>query len=141
MSEALDRLAQAYGIEPSYISERGARCVVSDDTKRGLLAALGVAAADEDEVLASLRSAPERDPIGGAVPIETQCFMPDWLKEGHVWGITCQLYGLRSARNWGIGDFEDLAVLAELAASAGADFVGVNPLHALFLADPTRYSP
>jgi len=141
MSEALDRLAQAYGIEPSYISERGARCVVSDETKRGLLAALGVAAADEDEVLASLRSAPEPDPIGGAVPIETQCFMPDWLKEGHVWGITCQLYGLRSARNWGIGDFEDLAVLAELAASAGADFVGVNPLHALFLADPTRYSP
>lgn len=141
MSEALDRLAHAYGIEPSYISERGARCVVSDDTKRGLLAALGVAAADEGEVLASLRSAPERDPIGGAVPIETQCFMPDWLKEGRVWGITCQLYGLRSARNWGIGDFEDLAVLAELAASAGADFVGVNPLHALFLADPTRYSP
>jgi 4-alpha-glucanotransferase len=67
--------------------------------------------------------------------------MPDWLAEGRVWGITCQLYGLRSARNWGIGDFEDLAELGELAASAGADFLGVNPLHALFLADPSRYSP
>ncbi len=67
--------------------------------------------------------------------------MPDWLSEGRVWGVTCQLYGLRSARNLGIGDFEDLAQLAELAAGAGADFIGVNPLHALFYADAGRYSP
>jgi 4-alpha-glucanotransferase len=141
MSEALDHLAQAYGIEPSYVSERGKHCIVSDTTKRRLLAALGVAAADEGEVLASLKSAPPRAPDGGAAPIEAHCFMPHWLENGRAWGITCQLYGLRSARNWGIGDFEDLARLAELAAAAGADFVGVNPLHALFLADSTRFSP
>ena len=58
-----------------------------------------------------------------------------------AWGITCQLYGLRSGRNAGMGDFEDLAQLAEMAARHGADFVGVNPLHALFLAAPAHFSP
>jgi 4-alpha-glucanotransferase len=141
MSAALDRLAQAYGIELSHISENGELYNVSDDTKRGLLGALGIAAADEDGIEASLKSAPNLAPNNDAALIDAHCFMPDWLEEGRVWGITCQLYGLRSARNWGIGDFEDLAELGELAASAGADFLGVNPLHALFLADPSRYSP
>ncbi len=49
MSEALDRLAQAYGIEPSYISERGETCVASDATKRAVLRAMGVAASNDGE--------------------------------------------------------------------------------------------
>ena len=35
------------------------------------------------------------------------------------WLLAVQLYGVRSARNWGIGDFTDLAGLIELAASSG----------------------
>jgi 4-alpha-glucanotransferase len=139
MSDALDRLAHAYGIEPDYISGTGERRTVSDTTKIALLEALGIPAADEEEVEGSLRTAP--DAAGATQPAGARCFVPDWLIDGRVWGITCQLYSLRSARNQGIGDFEDLALLAEQAAAAGADFVGVNPLHALFLADPSRCSP
>jgi len=141
MSEALNRLAQAYGIEPSYISERGETCVASDETKRAILRAMGVASGNDDEIAASLSAAPQYDVNGTGAPGEARCYIPDWLVGGRVWGVTCQLYGLRSARNVGIGDFEDLAELAQLAAQSGADFLGVNPLHALFYADAGRYSP
>lgn len=60
------------------------------------------------------------------------------------WLLAVQLYSIRSARNWGIGDFTDLAALLELAAELGADGVGLNPLHALFddrPADCSPYSP
>ena len=60
------------------------------------------------------------------------------------WLVAVQLYGIRSARNWGIGDFTDLEGLIELAGHLGADGVGLNPLHALFddrPADCSPYSP
>ena len=57
------------------------------------------------------------------------------------WLLAVQLYGVRSARNWGIGDFTDLEGLLELAAGLGADGVGLNPLHALFDDRPTDCSP
>ena len=57
------------------------------------------------------------------------------------WLLAVQLYGIRSARNWGIGDFTDLASLLEFAAQLGADGVGLNPLHALFDDKPAECSP
>jgi len=57
------------------------------------------------------------------------------------WLLAVQLYGVRSARNWGIGDFTDLAGLIELAGHLGADGVGLNPLHALFDDRPGDCSP
>jgi 4-alpha-glucanotransferase len=57
------------------------------------------------------------------------------------WLLAVQLYGLRSARNWGIGDFTDLEGLIELAGHLGADGVGLNPLHALFDDRPGDCSP
>jgi 4-alpha-glucanotransferase len=49
-----------------------------------------------------------------------------------LWAPAVQLYGVRSRRNWGHGDFTDLAGLLDLAADLGAAGVGLNPLHALF---------
>lgn len=89
----------------------------------------------------ALGSWPESN--AAAVPIPVQrCFIPPWMEQGgRAWGIAVQIYSLRSPRNWGIGDFSDLARLAQRAAAEGADFVAVNPLHALFAGDPGRFSP
>jgi 4-alpha-glucanotransferase len=57
------------------------------------------------------------------------------------WLLAIQLYGVRSARNWGIGDFTDLEGLIGIAAGLGADGVGLNPLHALFDDHPADCSP
>ena len=57
------------------------------------------------------------------------------------WLLAVQLYGVKSSRNWGIGDFTDLERLLELAAQLGADGVGLNPLHALFDDRPGDCSP
>ncbi|GMV56452.1 MAG: 4-alpha-glucanotransferase [Betaproteobacteria bacterium] len=71
-----------------------------------------------------------------------QCHQPA-ARDGdrRTGGPARQLYGLRSQRNWGIGDFGDLAQLIELSADMGAGVVGLNPLHALFTHDPARASP
>ena len=57
------------------------------------------------------------------------------------WLLAVQLYSVRSARNWGIGDFTDLEGLIVLAAGLGAGGVGLNPLHALFDDRPGDCSP
>jgi 4-alpha-glucanotransferase len=71
-----------------------------------------------------------------------QCFEPAGVaRGGKVWGVAVQIYTLRSEQNYGIGDFGDVKELLRLARDAGASFIGVSPLHALFPSDPTLYSP
>ncbi|WP_215397525.1 4-alpha-glucanotransferase [Rheinheimera oceanensis] len=70
-----------------------------------------------------------------------QCFVPQSFSSQKQWGIALQLYGLRSERNWGIGDFTDLSDTVKYLAGVGADFIGLNPIHALYPAMPQSASP
>jgi 4-alpha-glucanotransferase len=68
--------------------------------------------------------------------------LPDRLAQGRHWGLTTQLYSVRSKRSWGLGDLTDLTDLAVWAASQhGAGYVLVNPLHAAAPTAPMEPSP
>jgi (1->4)-alpha-D-glucan 1-alpha-D-glucosylmutase len=72
----------------------------------------------------------------------SRCFEPEAVRgESRIFGSTLQLYSVRSERNWGIGDFTDLATVLDQWGHRGGGIVGVNPLHALFAHDPEKASP
>ena len=79
---------------------------------------------------ATLISAPEK-----IEPLEP-------LKDGRMWGWMAQLYSIRSAQSWGVGDFADLkTLLVESKGKTGADFLLINPLHAAEPVPPLTPSP
>jgi len=61
--------------------------------------------------------------------------------QGRMAGVALSLYGLRSKRNWGIGDFTDLISVIDVVAAAGAHFIALNPLHAIPNRQPYNISP
>lgn len=85
---------------------------------------------DEDEWHCSVIIAPKR------------CYEPEAVRAGKkLWGACAQLYTLRSEDNWGIGDFGDLNQMLTQVAGYGAAFIGLNPIHALYPANPHSVSP
>lgn len=129
----INEAAKAFGIVESYRDINGNIHHASLRTKKKLLEALNVDPINaETTVVPSFPEPSDHHKVYGA----------DMLREtGRCWGVTAGLYSLRSDRNWGIGDFEDLAQLCEIMAEKGADFVGINPVHALFPSAPWLYSP
>lgn len=70
-----------------------------------------------------------------------QCWAPDCFSNSKGWGVTAQVYALKSAEDFEIGGFSELAMLARASGKRGASFLGLSPLHALFCADRSKRSP
>jgi 4-alpha-glucanotransferase len=69
-------------------------------------------------------------------------YQPPCFDNGiRTWLLVVQLYAVRSTRNWGHGDFGDLARLLAIVAKAGGAGIGLNPLHALTPGQASPYSP
>lgn len=67
------------------------------------------------------------------------CYFPEDLR---VWGWAVQLYSLRSARSWGMGDLGDLRRLAQWSKEKwNAGVLLINPLHAATPVTPQTPSP
>ncbi|GAB4359252.1 MAG: hypothetical protein Kow0060_13750 [Methylohalobius crimeensis] len=235
MTDPLDRLAELAGIQAAYRDKDGKRHTASAETKRALLAAMGIACEDdtaaeasleawaqkewsrplppvqvitvespwratlripdralnaggrwylalengdvrEDEIRLDASMVRERRRLGDEAhlaldlelpPCDTTgyhrfgleldgfpesrmtlivcpptCYLPPAVTgENRAWGIGVSLYGVRSARNWGVGDFTDLKTLVEWAAESGAGLVGLNPLHSLSRPEPGHCNP
>ncbi|HEX2216052.1 MAG TPA: 4-alpha-glucanotransferase [Xanthobacteraceae bacterium] len=95
----------------------------------GLAPAAGTKTKKTTKVVANLIVAPET------------AYQLEDVAQDRIWVLAVQLYGVRSHRNWGHGDFTDLKQLVRLAARAGAAGIGLNPLHALFDDRPDDASP
>lgn len=87
--------------------------------------------------------------IGGASGTTRYIVTPEraWTdphlgRGGRAAGIAVSLYGVRSGRNWGCGDFRDLREVVDwVAEDLHAGFVALNPLHAIHNRRPFNTSP
>ncbi|NKE48175.1 glycogen debranching protein GlgX [Roseomonas frigidaquae] len=85
-------------------------------------------------------AAPDRACLLTVAP--ARCHLPPALEGGgRGFGLSAQIYGLRGARDQGIGDFSAVAEFARMAQAEGAIVAGLSPPHALFPTDRTRASP
>jgi 4-alpha-glucanotransferase len=81
--------------------------------------------------------------VSNLIVCPDRAYLPEKLANGgKTAGFNVALYGLRSKRNWGCGDFTDLRALLDWSMrEVGFSFVGVNPLHALHNRTPYNTSP
>ena len=123
----LDDRARAAGIATEYRDISGVRRQPPASALETLIGSIG------DKAMADTESAPQQQP---------GCWLPEPIrKPPGLWALSVQLYSLRSADSWGIGDFADLARWVDIAAAAGAAGVLLSPVHAPLLSRPERASP
>src|SRR6266511_2693071 len=110
MADRLEQLAQRFGIAEGYVSERGEWVTTPPETKAKVLAAMGVPLVgngDGERTLVDRSELPRLDADSSV--LSKSAFWPPFLVDHRAWGLAIQIYSLRSSRNWGIGDLEDLA--------------------------------
>jgi 4-alpha-glucanotransferase len=129
MDRILEQAAE-WGVETSHYDGLGRHWQVEPGVLAHILGAIG--ARDR---------APPHQPELPDAPAAARAFQGSEALPHRAWAIAVQLYGVRSHRNWGHGDFTDLAALIDIAASLGAAGIGLNPLHALFDDRPDEASP
>jgi 4-alpha-glucanotransferase len=80
---------------------------------------------------------------GRVIVCPDRAYLPEHIKNGaHSAGLGVTLWGLRSKRNWGCGDFSDLHTLAEwVARELRGGFLALNPLHIIHNRFPYNTSP
>jgi 4-alpha-glucanotransferase len=121
---SIEERAAQWGIETQYWDGLGRHRVVAPEVLARLL-----------DIFVAGGPLPTQE---AASPVSCQAYQAGTAK---MWALAVQLYGVRSRRNWGHGDFTDLIGLIELAAQLGASGIGLNPLHALFDESADAYSP
>ncbi|MCW8193907.1 4-alpha-glucanotransferase [Proteobacteria bacterium 005FR1] len=67
--------------------------------------------------------------------------VPELTGTDAAWGIGVQLYSLRRHGDGGVGDFTALRDFSVSMAGSGASAIAVSPVHSLFSADRSRFSP
>src|SRR5690348_16620701 len=95
----LEELARAYGVATTYENWQGVHVAVDPEVIAKVLRLL-----DADP------AAPPPPKRGGAAARRALPTSPS------TWGWMIQLYALRSAGSWGVGDFADLATFTAWAA-------------------------
>jgi 4-alpha-glucanotransferase len=118
-------LAARWGIEVEYFDASGRLRKADPGAVRRIAASLSDSGSPQD--------------FGEAPRAGQRAYQGDGPRR--MWVLAVQLYGIRSSRNWGHGDFSDLAALIALASKVGAAGIGLNPLHALFPDRADQASP
>ncbi len=127
------------GVETGYHDARGEWCAPREQALAKVIDVLATYEPYQPPRVQRDSRTPTDDPMVLVAP--RRAYQPEALRDRGVWMLAVQLYGVRSQRNWGIGDFSDLAVLLGLAAEIGAAGIALNPLHALLDGQVSPYSP
>ena len=121
--------AERLGVLPEYTDAAGQRLMVPGETLTKLLVHF------HPDGTSETASRAHADP-------PARCWQhPGLGAMQRRWLLSVQVYALHSSRSWGIGDFDDLGRIAEIAAAVGAAGVMLGPLHAPRLAAPGCASP
>lgn len=132
MSERLRSLGERAGILPEYVNFDGTqRIVTSDEAYAAVLKSLGFSV-DEESLQQALESFRPDNLTSQHSSDSVRCVTVEQrIGKRQARGIWTNLYTIRSATNWGVGDFGDLRRMVKWAGEVGLDFVALNPLHAL----------